>query len=193
METSDRCACPRACRARALFDSIVEVCHHPHASISEFHLPDHPLQVEVEADWNFEMSPLAASLCIPLQLRVAESGHPDHVPTVESSLNRMVVLRLMTEPGIGLPMTWQSLAAGTLPSVIVTRADGVPVTPAEWRVIGEYLKYADEELDEEETRRPSVFRDFVCGLLHGTEEMEDPILHPPVRPAQACDPMPTLP
>jgi hypothetical protein len=97
----------------------------------------------------------------------------------------MILLRLMTEPGIGLPMTWQSLAAGALPPVVATRADGVPNTPAEWRVLGEYFKYADEELVEKElARRPSVFRDFVCSFLHCTDELADPLLHPPVRPAQ---------
>jgi hypothetical protein len=60
-------------------------------------------QVEVEADSSFHLSPLAASLHIPLQLRVASPGHPGHHPAAESSFNRMVVLRLMTEPGIGLP------------------------------------------------------------------------------------------
>lgn len=125
-------------------------------------------QVEVEVGGSFEPSPFAASLCIPLQLRLAASAEPGSTPQTTNPISRMVLLRLMMEPGIGLPMTWQSVSAGAMPAVVVTRADGLAFTEMEWRVLCEYIQYVDEELLEEEAPKASVFCDFIRSYLRNT-------------------------
>jgi len=152
------------------------------------------IKVEVLADSSFEMSPFASSLCIPLQLRLnyATDGEPEMV----SSTNRLLALRLMTEPGIGLPMTWQSVATnstGALPPMLVTRADGVPFREAEWQVLAEYVQFADEELEEQQARKPSVFANFVCSHLLRIGDGAESLFHPPGQvPLYFIDVVPAL-
>jgi hypothetical protein len=47
--------------------------------------------------------------------------------------------------------------------------------------------------DEELSRRPSVFRDFVCSFLHRTDETENSVLHPPTLTTSASATAPPKP
>ena len=46
---------------------------------------------------------------------------------------KMYVYKLMTTPGLGLPLTWNQNGAGTkLPPVLACRSDGIPFTKDDW-------------------------------------------------------------
>ena len=65
----------------------------------------------------------------------------------------MYVYKLMTTPGLGLPLTWNQNDPGTpLPPILACRSDGQPFSRHEWRCLCEFDEYLQEIAAPEEQR-----------------------------------------
>ena len=66
-------------------------------------------------------------------------------------LPRRFVYKLMTTPGLGLPLTWNQNGDGTkLPPVLACRSDGVSFSENDWSCLCEFFEYLDENYVEGE-------------------------------------------
>mmetsp|Transcript_11220 Transcript_11220/g.22683 ORF Transcript_11220/g.22683 Transcript_11220/m.22683 type:complete len:399 (-) Transcript_11220:418-1614(-) len=58
---------------------------------------------------------------------------------------KMYAYKLMTTPGLGLPLTWNQNGTGTrLPPILACRSDGLPFTSDDWMCLCEFQEYLDE-------------------------------------------------
>jgi hypothetical protein len=58
---------------------------------------------------------------------------------------KMYAYKLMTTPGLGLPLTWNQNGTGTrLPPILACRSDGQPFTSDDWACLCEFQEYLDE-------------------------------------------------
>jgi len=58
---------------------------------------------------------------------------------------KMYTYKLMTTPGLGLPLTWNQNGSGTkLPPILACRSDGQPFTSDDWMCLCEFQEYLDE-------------------------------------------------
>ena len=81
-----------------------------------------------DLDGTFDFVPVALLLGVPLMFKRLELGEG---PTREELRyeTKMYVYKLMTTPGMGLPLTWNQNGDGTpLPPIAVCRSDGEPFT-----------------------------------------------------------------
>jgi hypothetical protein len=82
---------------------------------------------------------------VPLMFKRLPMGEGDDAEELRYE-TKMYVYRLMTTPGLGLPITWNQNGEGTkLPPVLACRSDGVPFTPADWACLCEFHEYLDEK------------------------------------------------
>ena len=83
---------------------------------------------EWDLDGTIDFVPVALLLGVPLMFKRLELGEG---PTREELRyeTKMYVYKLMTTPGMGLPLTWNQNGDGTpLPPIAVCRSDGEPFT-----------------------------------------------------------------
>ena len=58
---------------------------------------------------------------------------------------KMYAYKLMTTPGLGLPLHWNQNGQGTrLPPILACRSDGEPFTKQDWACLCEFHEYLDE-------------------------------------------------
>ena len=104
----------------------------------------------------FDFAPLAVLCGVPLMFRRLGSdgdvgvpggpAGPQAAPVEELRYEtKMYVYKLMTTPGLGLPLTWNQHGPQTrLPPVLACRSDGLPFTPDDWACLCEFQEYLDE-------------------------------------------------
>jgi hypothetical protein len=57
----------------------------------------------------------------------------------------MYAYKLMSTPGLGLPLTWNQNGAGTpLPPILACRSDGQPFTHQDWACLCEFHEYLED-------------------------------------------------
>ena len=100
----------------------------------------------------FDCVPIPLLLGIPLMFKrlldVPTEGEDAEELRYET---KMYVYKLMTTPGLGLPLTWNQNGSGTkLPPVLACRSDGVPFTQDDWACLCEFHEYLDENYVEKE-------------------------------------------
>ena len=100
----------------------------------------------------FDYVPIPLLLGIPLRFKrlldVPTEGEDAEELRYET---KMYVYKLMTTPGLGLPLTWNQNGSGTkLPPVLACRSDGVPFTQDDWACLCEFHEYLDENYVEKE-------------------------------------------
>ena len=100
----------------------------------------------------FDYVPIPLLLGIPLMFKrlldVPTEGEDAEELRYET---KMYVYKLMTTPGLGLPLTWNQNGSGTkLPPVLACRSDGVPFTQDDWACLCEFHEYLDENYVEKE-------------------------------------------
>ena len=90
----------------------------------------------------FEFVPVALLLGVPLMFKRLELGEDEEAVRYET---KMYVYKIMTTPGLGLPITWNQNGAGTpLPPVLACRSDGLPFGKCDWACLCEFHEYLDE-------------------------------------------------
>ena len=94
----------------------------------------------------FDYVPVALLLGIPLMFRrmieIPTEGEGAEELRYET---KMYIYKVMTTPGLGLPIHWNQNGVGTkLPPVQVCRSDGVPFTTHDWACLCEFHEYLDE-------------------------------------------------
>lgn len=100
----------------------------------------------------FDFVPIALLLGVPLMFQrltdIPTEGDGAEELRYET---KMYMYKLMTTPGMGLPLTWHSNGAGTkLPPVLACRSDGVAFTRDDWMCLCEFHEYLDENYAAEE-------------------------------------------
>lgn len=99
---------------------------------------------EMVCDKEFDFVPVALLLGIPLLFKRLELGTGSDREELRYE-TKMYVYKLMTTPGLGLPLTWNQNGAGTpLPPLLVCRSDGEPFTHQDWACLCEFHEYLDE-------------------------------------------------
>ena len=100
----------------------------------------------------FDFVPVALLLGVPLMFKVLREVPTEGEKAEELRYEtKMYVYKLMTTPGLGLPITWNQNGAGTkLPPVLACRSDGVPFTEDDWSALCEFHEYLDENYVQEE-------------------------------------------
>ena len=115
----------------------------------------------------FEFVPIALLLGVPLMFKRCEMSDEQVVDVASTALGasepimcnkeelryetKMYVYKLMTTPGLGLPLTWNQNGEGTkLPPVLACRSDGQPFTRADWMCLCEFHEYLDENYVSQE-------------------------------------------
>lgn len=101
---------------------------------------------------SFDYVPIALLLGVPLMFKrlveIPTEGEGAEELRYET---KMYVYKLMTTPGLGLPLTWNQNGAGTkLPPVLVARSDGVPFTQDDWACLVEFHEWLDENYVDKE-------------------------------------------
>jgi len=123
------------------------------------------VEMDIELDAGFDMSPIAERVGFPLGMR--RLPQPPTASAGRDVKNQLSAVRMMTEPGIGLPMTWQGTGE-TLAPLLVVRPDGVPFLEQDWRVFVDYIEYLHTEVFEDEQEAetlPSAFVRFIEGWV----------------------------
>ena len=100
----------------------------------------------------FDFVPVALLLGVPLMFqRLVEIPTEGEGAEEVRYETKMYIYKLMTTPGLGLPLTWNQNGAGTpLPPVLACRSDGVPFTQDDWACLCEFHEYLDENYVAEE-------------------------------------------
>jgi len=120
----------------------------------------------------FDYVPVALLLGVPLMFKrlvdVPTEGEGAEELRYET---KMYAYKLMTTPGLGLPLTWNQNGAGTkLPPILAARSDGVPFTRHDWACLNEFHEYLDENYVLEEqlwyTNKPE-FKKWVAIWTRG--------------------------
>jgi len=119
-------------------------------------------EVEIEVDDGFDECPLPELLGFPLMMKRLPL-----TPKAQMATNqrwRSLVMKLITEPGIGIPLHWNVSDQGVLPPIMVARPDGVKFGEQDWNVLIEFHdELAEEFFDDEQLDQctPSKFARFV--------------------------------
>ena len=96
----------------------------------------------VIVDNEFDFVPIALLLGIPLLFKRLPELLPEEELRYET---KMYAYKLMTTPGMGLPLTWNQNGAGTkLPPILACRSDGEAFTEMDWSCLCEFHEYLDE-------------------------------------------------
>lgn len=99
---------------------------------------------EWDLDETFGFVPVPLLLGVPLMFKRLELGEGPQREELRYE-TKMYVYKLMTTPGLGLPITWNQNGAGTpLPPIAVCRSDGEPFTWQDWACLCEFHEYLDE-------------------------------------------------
>mmetsp|Transcript_22978 Transcript_22978/g.58470 ORF Transcript_22978/g.58470 Transcript_22978/m.58470 type:complete len:303 (+) Transcript_22978:103-1011(+) len=95
-------------------------------------------------DERFNFVPTGLLLGVPLMFKRLELGEGADREELRYE-TKMFVYKLMTTPGLGLPITWNQNGAGTpVPPIAVCRSDGEPFTSQDWACLCEFYEHLDE-------------------------------------------------
>ena len=95
-------------------------------------------------DNTFDFCPVPLLLGVPLMFKRLDLGEGPQREELRYE-TKMYIYKLMTTPGLGLPLTWNQNGAGTpLPPIAVARSDGEPFTTQDWTCLCEFHEYLDE-------------------------------------------------
>jgi len=143
---------------------------------------------EWDLDNTFDFVPCALLLGIPLLFKRLDLGEGAEREELRYE-TKMYVYKLMTTPGLGLPLTWNQNGAGTpLPPIAVCRSDGEPFTSQDWACLCEFHEYLDENYvakehlwytNKAEFKKWAVI--WVKGQCH-KKEVELPCAFPDIAP-----------
>ena len=143
---------------------------------------------EMVVDRWFDFVPVGLLLGIPLMFKRLEL---EEGPTREELRyeTKMYVYKLMTTPGLGLPLTWNQNGSGTpLPPILVCRSDGEPFTSQDWACLCEFHEYLDENYVAKEHlwyTNKAEFRKWAQIWVRGQcykKEVERPCAFPEIAP-----------
>lgn len=126
------------------------------------------LEQDIKVDaLTFDFVPVALLLGVPLMFKRCELSEDEVEDLAQTALTpespatcnkeelryetKMYVYKLMTTPGMGLPLTWNQNGVGTkVPPVLAVRSDGLPFTRADWSCLCEFHEYLDESYAAQE-------------------------------------------
>ena len=96
------------------------------------------VEEEMVLDNTFDFVPVPLLLGVPLMFKRLSFHDVGEEEQKEQELRyetKMYAYKLMTTPGLGLPLTWNQNGAGTrLPPILACRSDGQPFTTQDWQV-----------------------------------------------------------
>jgi len=112
------------------------------------------LEEDMVLDNTFDFVPVPLLLGVPLmfkRLSFHEVGEEEQKEQELRYETKMYAYKLMTTPGLGLPLTWNQNGAGTrLPPILACRSDGQPFTTQDWQCLCEFHEYLDENYAPQE-------------------------------------------
>jgi len=143
---------------------------------------------EMVLDGRFDFVPIALLLGVPLMFMRMPNEDGEDMEEIKYE-TKMYVYKLMTTPGLGLPLMWNQNGAGTkLPPVFACRSDGVPFTAHDWACLCEFHEYLDENYAPTEHlwyTNKKEFKTWVQIFVRGAcckRETEDPAAFTEIAP-----------
>ena len=126
--------------------------------------------IEVALDRGFDVCPVPELLGVPLMAKRLAPDEAQQEP--DGAMRSLVLNRLMSTPGIGLPLAWQTGGpSAPLPPVLLARGDGVPFGASDFECLKEFFVELDHEvpLDRHERMyQPGEFRQWVSHWTHSS-------------------------
>lgn len=126
--------------------------------------------VEVDLDRGFDVCPVPELLGLPLMAKRLGADEAQEEP--DSGMRSLVLNRLMSTPGIGLPLAWQTGGpSAALPPVLLARGDGVPFGRNEFECLKEFFVELDHEEPADRHERMYQPHQFTAWIGHWTRSV----------------------